>query len=202
MMDYKEETTKVYDRFPEYFDEKFESYLNYAKKNFDKVISFFPENAKILDLGSGIGNHALYLKERGFDVICADISNEMLNICKKKGLKTIKMDLEKIDFPSESFDVVWAYTSLLHLQKKNIENVLKDIKNILKKEGLFFVGFKEGREEGFVEFKEWGRRWFSLFEHNEVVKLLEKDFQIIDSWKIHIEGKTFLDYLCRKRYPR
>lgn len=44
----------------------------------------------------------------------------MIRICEQKGLEGRVMDMEDIDkiFEVESFDGVWAHTSLLHLRKK------------------------------------------------------------------------------------
>lgn len=89
-MGYKKETKKTYDENADYFDQKFEEYKEkYMKQQFEKAISLFPENARILDLGSGPGNHAKLFHEKGFDVLCLDISEKSLEKCREKGLKTI-----------------------------------------------------------------------------------------------------------------
>ena len=199
MVDYKEETLKVYDQFPDYFNEKFDEYLNkYIKNELDSIMLNFPANVKILDVGSGPGNHAAYLNQRGFDVLCLDISEKFLEMCKERGLKTIRMDFENLTFPEESFDVVWAYTSLLHIPKTNLPAVLNRIDKILNKDGFFVISMKEGNGEGFVEFED-GKRWFSLYQQTEIESLLKDRFSIAGKWKVSTtRGKVFLDYLCKK----
>lgn len=200
MMDYKEETCKVYDLFPDYFDDKFGEYTNEViKGELHEVILRFPKSAKILDLGSGPGNHALFFEKNGFDVLCLDISDKMLAKCKEKGLKTIKMDIEKLSFPRGSFDVIWAYTSLLHLPKSNLPKVLKKIKNILNDNGLFMISLKEGSDEGIVVFEKGGKRWFSCYTEKEIRELLNKDFKVLKNWRVSVSDKIFLDYLCIRR---
>ncbi|MBU3912922.1 MAG: class I SAM-dependent methyltransferase [Nanoarchaeota archaeon] len=199
-MGYKEETMEVYDRFSDVFDKKFQEYADFIKEKLERASKKFPSKAKIIDIGSGTGNHALFFKQKGFDVLCLDFSDKVLNHCKEKGLNTIKMDFEELNLPEKSFDVVWAYTSLLHIPKKNIEKVIGKIKEILKDKGLFVVSFKEGEGEGFVDFKEGGRRWFSLYTNEEARELLERHFDIIDSWSVCINDKTFLDYVCTNSF--
>lgn len=43
----------------------------------------------VLDIGCGAGRHAIYLQEKGLDVIGLDISNNAIQVCKKRGLKKI-----------------------------------------------------------------------------------------------------------------
>lgn len=201
-MDYKEETQKVYDKFPEHFDLKFGEYSNIIKEELEETIKLFPPNSKILDLGSGSGNHALFFKNKGFDVLCLDISDGMLSKCREKGLKTIKMDFEELEFPEKSFDVVWAYTSLLHISKEKTFKVVDKISFILKDNGFLMISFKEGIGEGAVDFRLGGKRWFSLYTDEEIRQLLEKDFIILKNWKNPVPNKSdkvFLDYFCRKR---
>ena len=200
-MDYKKETKEIYNKYPEYFDEKFGTYSNeIIKEELNEVVLRFPNNAKILDLGSGPGNHALFFKNKGFDVLCLDISEKMLEKCMEKGLRTIKMDFEKLDFPENRFDVVWAYTSLLHMPKKNMPCVLKKIRNILSVKGIFMLSMKEGESEGFTRFTEGGKRWFSCYTDKEIRNLLSEDFKIIKHWRVPIsDKKCFLDYLCVKK---
>ncbi|MEX0920724.1 MAG: class I SAM-dependent methyltransferase [Candidatus Pacearchaeota archaeon] len=142
---YKKKTREVYDKFPEYFDKKFREYiLKFIKKELDRISKKFPKGAKILDLGSGPGNHALFLKNKGFDVLCLDISESMLQKCKEKGLNTIKSDIENLNFKEGDFDVIWAYTSLLHIPKSNIKSIIRKIHYIIKEDGFFFLSLKEG----------------------------------------------------------
>lgn len=199
-MNYKEETTKVYDLFPEYFDEKFAEYSNEViKEELDYIAKMFSKRPTLLDLGSGPGNHALYFKQKGIDVLCADISDEMLKKCKDKGLKIVKADFEKLSFPINSFDIVFAYSSLSHAPKNKMPKILNDINNILKDSGVFAISLKEGKLEGFLDFSKGGKRWFSLYSDNEIRNLLGVHFKIIKTWKVQISNKVYLDYICIKK---
>ena len=53
------------------------------------------------------------------------------------------MDFYKLNFPSGSFDGFWASASLLHIPKNKIHQVLSDIKNIIKPNGIGFISLKQ-----------------------------------------------------------
>ncbi|MBS3137220.1 class I SAM-dependent methyltransferase [Candidatus Woesearchaeota archaeon] len=60
----------------------------------------------------------------------------MVALCRQKGLIAYQMDMEKLVFDNDTFDGIWAYVSLVHMQKNKIGNVLKKISELLKKKEL------------------------------------------------------------------
>lgn len=73
------------------------------------------EDAKILDIGCGVGFFTVLLGKDGYDVTGIDLTQEMINKAKilielngpyRKELKAVAMDAEKLSFPDESFDVI------------------------------------------------------------------------------------------------
>lgn len=62
---------------------------------------------RVLDIGCGAGRHSLHLQRRGFDVIGIDVSPLALHVCRKRGVKKLKlMALENVNFKPESFDTI------------------------------------------------------------------------------------------------
>lgn len=62
---------------------------------------------RILDVGCGAARHALYLQEKGCDVLGIDISPLAIKVCKLRGLKKAKViSVEKANFGSNSFDTI------------------------------------------------------------------------------------------------
>ena len=204
-MNYKEETKKAYDKYPEQFDHYFDVYFKqYVQKEADNFLSKL-KGKKLLDLGSGPGNNAEYFKERGFDVLCLDISQELLNICKKKGLKTVLMDIENLNL-EEKFDGVWCYTSLLHMPKEKIPIIIPKIKGTLKPDGLLFLSLIEGQGEGLESNEKFPgvQRWFAYFTDKEIKNLFSPYFDLVYSSKTpYISTRTntlkyiFLNYIFR-----
>ncbi len=59
---------------------------------------------KILDVGAGVGSHALLLQESGFDVTAIDISVDAVKIMKQRGVK--KAFLQNIFSVTEKYDTL------------------------------------------------------------------------------------------------
>ena len=200
--EYKTETKRTYDLYAESFDQEFDEHFKAHVQNEADIFIKELSGKKILDLGCGAGTHALYFKKQGFDVLCADISEKMLTLCRKKGLDTQIVDIENITLPKESFDGVWAYTSLLHIPKKSIEKVITEIASLLKPHGIFGLAVKEGTQEQFETNKKYPntKRWFTYFTEDEIRKLLAPHFDILYCQKTNVKDKyVFLNYVARKK---
>ncbi len=173
-------------------------------KYLKKEIILFLKNVKgkkILDLGSGPGEQSLIFKQKGFQPICVDFSESMIKLCKEKGLKAYKMDMQNLDFKDNYFDAVLAYTSIMHLPKKKIPNIFKKISKLLKKDGIFYIGMIEGNFEGLKPEKndESLKRYWSLYNRKELEQLLSKNFEITHESKIkYSKNYTFLNFMCKK----
>jgi SAM-dependent methyltransferase len=62
---------------------------------------------RVLDVGCGAGRHALYLQQKGFDVVGIDSSPLAVKVCKLRGLKKTRVvALEHQDFKPSSFDTI------------------------------------------------------------------------------------------------
>lgn len=149
----------------------------------DKFLSYLSPKASILDVGCGPGHQAKYLIEHGFKVTGIDMSDEMIRLAQKACptgiflVKDITKPLELIN----SFDGVYAKASLLHIPKKDIASVLKNIIKPLKRGGYLHVEVKEKRPEEsgetIVKESDYGyeyKRFFSFFTLDEIKKYIEQ----------------------------
>lgn len=203
-MDYKEETREAYNRYSTIFEKKFGEHFELrVKREADLFIRALP-GKRIVDLGCGPGNHAEYFAEQGLDVLCVDFSEEMVRICREKGLNAVVMDLEELDLPENSFDGVWAYTSLLHVPRKKFERVFERIAGLLKPRGVLGLAVKEGLGEGFVVEEEkypGTRRWFTNFSDRELRAIFGERFELLSFSRQAIDEKrVFLDYLLKLKF--
>ena len=202
-MRYKEITKASYDQNAEAFDK-------YFQKSFDEVVghSAAQEFLKLkpgpimLDLGSGPGNHAKFFADQGFDVTCLDISEPLLEKCREKGLRTIQADLENLHLPNEQYDWIWAYASLLHVPRRKIPRLIKELSKTLKPNGLLAIAVKEGRGQKYEVNKNFEdvKRWFVYFSKEELERLVEPYFEIVYFNRSVVSGKaTFLHFFLRKK---
>ena len=94
---------------------------------------------KLLDIGSQTGKHALRLKKKGFDVVCVEIVDELVDATKQKGFECHQTDVENdvLPFKDGEFDTVWAGDILEHLMDPR--KFLLEVKRVLKSNGVFVV---------------------------------------------------------------
>ncbi len=96
------------------------------------------KNPKILDVGCGTGANLEMLAQFG-DAEGVDVSDDALEFCKLKGLKTQKGLAEKLPYADETFDLVTALDVVEHLDDDLAG--LRDMFRVLKRGGksLIFV---------------------------------------------------------------
>src|SRR5690625_144886 len=98
------------------------------------------KNKTVLDLGCGYGWHCNYAIEQGAKrVIGIDQSEKMLKVASEKfpspKIEFVKEDIEKINFPKNSFDVVMS--SLVFHYVENYEALIRKISYTIKENGSF-----------------------------------------------------------------
>lgn len=60
---------------------------------------------KILDVGCGAGSHALYLKDKGFEVLPIDISENAIKACQLRGLENAVVQ-DVLELNDQKFDTI------------------------------------------------------------------------------------------------
>ena len=114
----------------------------------EKFIAHLPQNALILDAGCGSGRDSKYFLEKGLQVEAFDASEELCKIASEyTGIKIKQMLFEELD-EVELYDGVWACASILHVEKKQLPEILKKIATATKKGGIVYTSFKYGEFEG------------------------------------------------------
>jgi malonyl-CoA O-methyltransferase len=92
---------------------------------------------RVLDLGCGTGYFSSLLLARGAEVVCVDISQEMLNKahqrCGNEKTTYVLADAEHMPFDDESFDFV--FSSLALQWCRDLSYPLKEVRRVLKKSG-------------------------------------------------------------------
>ncbi|BFH60551.1 8-oxo-dGTP diphosphatase MutT [Paenibacillus azoreducens] len=150
----------------------------------DHVLDVFRSHhvRSILEIGAGPGRDSLFFKEHGFDITAVDLSEEMVRLCKEKGLRARVMDFYHLDFADCSFDAVYAMNCLLHVPKAQLHVVLTEIKRILKPSGIFYLGLYGGMStDGIWEQDSYKpKRYFAMYPDEEIERIIKGYFQIED----------------------
>jgi len=96
---------------------------------------------RILDIGSGLGESALYFASLGAQVVATDISEKMLELCRQNAaamgleINTVVSSAENLNVKDDSFDIVYAANALHHVPDRN--RMLQNARSALKPGGCF-----------------------------------------------------------------
>lgn len=99
----------------------------------------------ILDLGCGLGRHALYFARKGFHVTAVDLSGDAVQFTKeliKKNDVEVSCqaaDMMELPFADDSFDRVFSYHVISHQDTKGVQKVIEEITRVLKPDGKVFL---------------------------------------------------------------
>jgi len=114
----------------------------------DKFLEKLNPDAYILDFGCGAGRDTKYFLSRGYQVDAVDGSEQLCRIASEyTGIKVRQILFQELD-EKEKYDGIWACASILHLPKKQLREVLKNMYAALKSKGWIYASFKYGEFEG------------------------------------------------------
>lgn len=177
----RESVKKNYDLIAQQYSAEFGTYIEDLDvyEEFEKNLN---QNAKILDLGAGSGRTYSYFNERGYEYIGLDFSQKMRDYAFQLHgefpyIVDDMINLKK-HFADNSLDAVFAVYSLFHLPMENLKQLLLDISDVLKNNGIFLFTYQIGKGEEMVDepyLKENGKEvlYMSYQTNDEIKKLLD-----------------------------
>lgn len=145
-------TVETYDNIVKEYISYFQTKNLNGKVQFQKEIDFIcsklNNGARILDVGCAIGDYAKYLTEKcnnNFDVIGIDSSKNMIEVAKLNAPKAKfeVMDIRKLEFSKETFDVIICFATLIHVNDNECIKILDKFDEILRKDGLIAINVME-----------------------------------------------------------
>ena len=139
-----------------YYDANAREYAAAAKKaDLSGLIEMFlgylpgPDRCEeILELGCGSGRDAREMISRGYKVDMTDGSAEMCRIASEYTGHTARQMLFSELEEKGRYDGIWACSSLLHVPKSEIGDILDRCRDALKPGGVMFMCFKLGDFDG------------------------------------------------------
>lgn len=142
----------------------------------DAFLAMLPKGAHVLDVGCGPGFKAKYIADRGFVVTGIDISNRMIALAQETA-PDAKFAVHDVRTVAELgvFDGVMLFASLLHIPKKEADDVLAGVYRGLTDGGAVYVVVKQVRPDMPEEIEKveelFGKtvtRFFSHFTEDEL----------------------------------
>src|SRR6266850_4009521 len=133
-----------------WYNDNAEEYVKHVRNDKDSVYHTYYEkpamydllpdlaNKTVLSLGCGSGEDSEYLRKIGAKKsVGIDISEKLIEIAKLSysDCEFLAMDMEKLNFPEESFDLVYSSLAINYIE--DWTNVFKEVYRVLKPNSFF-----------------------------------------------------------------
>ena len=169
-VDYDKKFKENFPKFPAKLDLELKRYLNLVP------------GKEVLDLGIGQGRNSIPLAELGFNVTGVDYSTKCLEICKNtcNKLNLVKSDIRTFDIEKDKHDMILSGYVLHFLHKNDSYQIIKNIKNNLKNNGIVYISV------------------FSLEDPKFSKHSTSSDFEILDNNILHNKvNDTYVSFFSK-----
>jgi SAM-dependent methyltransferase len=135
-----------------------------------------PPGSRVLDAGCGTGRDMIALSRRGYVVEGLDYSAPIAEYCRQQtGLPVTVADLRQPVFPPGRFGGIWCLATLLHIPRRDIDDVLRRLHDALQPGGILLTSMQKGSGSELAP----DGRLFERYEPEEWVRRLQKaGFQV------------------------
>ena len=167
------ETIECYDRIAGRYAERWcATRLDAQLERFARLCD---PGGRVLDLGCGPGRDIHHLGDLGFHAAGLDRSRGMLGEARARGCSRIaRGDMRRLPFADSVFDGVWWTASMLHLPSGQVPIAVSEVSRVMRPGGALFVGVQAGAGEGWRPDPDGGRRFFCLFDADQLSEVLTR----------------------------
>lgn len=191
-----------------YYNENAKQYCE-ATKNGDmtgvygRFLCFLPDKAYILDFGCGSGRDSKYFLEHGYTVKAIDGSEKLCHLASEYiGQEVECMKFDELS-DEKTYDGIWACSSILHVERENLPDILKKMIRALKDNGVIYTCFKIGDTEVVQDGKYYNYMTREILE--DMLKEVDPASRIVDYFEngtcsnINRPTAAWGNYLIRKK---
>ncbi len=199
-MSLKTETVETYNKSAEAFAKKFDS----SGARVDDITYVFSmcekKQPSVLEIGCGNGRDSEVISKYTSNYTGIDISKELLAIAKVR-LPQVNFqlaDIESFEFP-KNIDIVFAFASLIHVERKSFSNIMKALYEKMNTNGLVFVSLKYA--DVYTEITkqdEFGVRTYWHYSQSDLPKIAS-GFSIAHTSIQEVHNQIWMDILFQKK---
>lgn len=119
----------------------------YYRRKYYPLISDFPPETEIIELGCGSGYMLQFLKQQGFrNLYGIDISEEQIKKANDKGINAeVKNIYDFFKTNNKKFDIVFALDFVEHFYKDELLELFSGIKEIMNERGILIIRTPNGQ---------------------------------------------------------
>lgn len=195
-----DETIRTYDAIHELYDAETQDFWNNFPIGIIEEYTQLLPGKEVIDLGSGPGRDALILRELGLVVTCVDGSEKMVEMTRRLGFKSIRVDMRDLNLEAGSYYGAWAYSSLIHLTFDESKELIRKISKFLRPGGMLFLGLIEGeRNEKRPVGNSGFKRYFEFYTPEKVGELIDgSGFRIVSEEAYKPRNHNYLNFILKK----
>lgn len=191
-----------------YYNENAKSYFENTKngdmkKIYDRFLILLPKDAYILDFGCGSGRDSRYFIQNGYKVTAIDGSQKMCELAGDYiGQKVKCMTFDELSDVAK-YDGIWACSSILHVEREKLPDILRKMMIALKEDGVIYTSFKSGTQCEIKEGKYYNNLTRELFD--DVMKKACTNLEVVDYFEnstvsnVNRPPTVWGNYLIKKR---
>jgi SAM-dependent methyltransferase len=200
-MDKSDQTVNTYDQSAVGFAAKFDA-IGVRKEDIAKVFSLFeePSKVKVLELGCGNGRDASDIIKYTQDYIGIDAAPGLITIAKENVPNTqfVVSDFLGYEYP-EGADIIFAFASLIHLDKADLGKVFLKAHKCLNQNGIFRLSLKGGEYREVTSADELGERTYFLYQLQDILDFSDNIFELVANDEKEYLHDDWLELTLRKR---
>ncbi len=130
-----------YNNFAEEYAEKTDKLEKESRNYYHSLLPLTLKNMKVLDIGCGSGQDAVYYKKKGAEIYGIDISEKEIEMALNLNLGEFKIgDMKKLPYASNSFDYVTSFYALQ--ASDDIQQALAEMIRVVKSGGIVLIQTK------------------------------------------------------------
>lgn len=199
--DWQQETTDTYNKHAAEFAAYFQS-IGARTKDIKRTFALAgnPKDAKVLEIGCADGRDAKEIMKFTKNYTGFDVAEEFIKLARANvpGAVFVVGNALTYDYPND-LDIVFAFASLLHLDKHGVKEVLDNVHAALKPGGVFFISLKRTPEyQEFMKESKQGRRMFYAYNPDIIRELAGSGYEVRFCEESSLDGTDWFEIALRK----
>lgn len=164
----------------EYFNESFGEVYGSYKLWIDKTLTFLPQEAQILEIGSATGRDASYMESHGFTVERTDATQGFIDLLQQRGFSACFFNILTDEFDT-AYDLIFANRVFLHFTPEEMQDVFNKIHASLKRDGILSFSLIRGEGDEWITNDSVNSRYYCYWYPSTISPLLHNSgFTVLD----------------------